>query len=182
MWTAIGVGILVVSQAAALPAGRDAKTRPVVAESNGSAEPALPGAENGTTLYFRNDVGNRFNLVQARFSLDGRDLPAVITRADQGQDYIIFTGHLAPGRHVVTSHVTYQGRSVAVFTYMKGYTFNLDTTNDVEMPATGSLTAVIVGHENKGFNVPFEQSLGVALEEPLANNTALSVSNPPRAR
>ncbi len=180
MWTAIGVGILVVSQAAALPAGTERQERPAVAQSNGSAEPTLPGAETGTTLYFRNDVGNRFSLLQARFAIDGRDLPALLTRAEQGQDYVIFAGQLTPGRHLVTSHVSYQARNVAVFTYLKGYTFHLDNEVEVDVPTIGPLRATVVGHENKGFNLPFEQSLGLALEEPLASGAAVSVSSPSR--
>jgi hypothetical protein len=178
MWTAIGVGILVVSQAAALPAGTERQARPAVGESNGSAEPTLPGAGTGTTLYFRNDVGDRFNLLQARFAVDGRDLPALLTRAEEGQDYVIFAGRLSPGRHVITSHVSYQARNIAIFTYLKGYTFHLDNEVDIEVPTIGPLQATVVGRENKGFNVPFEQSLGLALSEPLASSAAVSVSSP----
>ena len=191
MWTAIGVAILVVAQAGTLPAGGGAKGAPAAIgpkrmtpelpadqsqaptisvpgpEAPAAEAPATP-ASTETTLRFRNDVGDAFQMSQARFALDGRDLPTVLTSAARGQEYVIFAGPLAPGSHTITSHVTYQGQSRSIFTYMKGYTFNLDTTDELNVPESGATTATIVGKPNKGFNVPFEHSLKVGIEQPTA--------------
>lgn len=179
MWTAIGVGILVVAQAGALPAS----SRPQAAAAAAAAKPAVTvskadtdsapaeapatAASGDASLRFRNDVGNSFQMTEARFALDGRPLPTLLTSAEHGQDYVIFAGPIAPGRHVITSHISYQGQSRAtIFTYMKGYTFNLDSTHEINVPEGGTTNATIVGKTNKGLNVPFEQSLIVEMEPP----------------
>ena len=182
MWTAISVGILVVAQAGALPA----TSRPQAAAATAAAAAAKPAATVSTadpdtagaeapataasgeaSLRFRNDVGKSFQMTEARFALDGRLLPTLLTRAEHGQDYVIFTGPIAAGRHVITTHITYQGQSRAtIFTYMKGYTFNLDSTHEINVPEGGTANATIVGRTNKGLNVPFEQSLIVEMEPP----------------
>jgi hypothetical protein len=177
MWTAIGVGILVVAQAGGLPGAGQLQptTTPPQNEAPTTGAPGADlrapeappkGATSATTVRFRNDVGDAFQLSEARFTLDGQDLPALLTSADHGQDYVIFTGAMTPGRHVISSHVTYQGRSRSIFTYMKGYTFTLDTTHELNIPNSGATSATIVGRPNKGFNVPFENSLKVDLDQP----------------
>ncbi len=177
---AIGVGILVVAQAGTSPGGAGAKAAPALAvpataagagtgdtDAPAAEAPATP-ASSDATLRFRNDVGDAFQLGEARFTLDGHSLPALLTTVLHGQDYVIFNGPLAPGRHVLTSHVTYQGRSRSIFTYMKGYIFTLDTTHELNVPDSGAMSATVVGKPNKGFNVPFEKSLLIDLEQPAA--------------
>lgn len=183
MWTAIGVGILVTWQAAFVPAGTagsDRKPSVAAAEAGGDSDESPPAAapapvapaQTGTTLYFRSDVGKGFGLTEARFELDGRDLPTVLTTAEHSQGYVIFTGPLAPGRHVLTSHVSYQAHARSIFTYVAGYKFNLDTDHELQVPATGTLSATVVGSERKGFNVPFEQSLTLTFEMPAVGAAA----------
>jgi len=180
MWTAIGVGILVVAQAGALPstaskagaaapaaaAAKPTATASAADPDTGGQEAPATAASGEATLRFRNDVGDSFQMTEARFSLDGRLLPTLLTSAAHGQDYVIFTGPIAPGRHVITSHISYQGQSRAIFTYLKGYTFNLDSTHEMNVPEGGTAIATIVGRTNKGFNVPFEHSLIVEMEPP----------------
>ncbi len=189
MWMVIGVGLLLVAQAGATPA--IVAPKEATAPGSGAHDTEAPAVEapavgNETTLRFRNDVGSGFQLTQARFTLDGRALPVLLTGSiARGQDYVIFTGPLAPGRHVLTSHVTYQGKSRSIFTYMKGYTFNLDTTHELEVAASGATSATIVGKPNRGFNVPFERSLTVEMVQPAGSvsgatmNQASSGDRPP---
>ena len=73
---------------------------------------------------FETTSAMRSSSSEARFSLDGRHLPTLLTSAARGQDYVIFTGPLTPGRHVITSHLALSGASRSIFTYMKGYTFD----------------------------------------------------------
>jgi hypothetical protein len=48
---------------------------------------------------------------------------------------------------------------------MKGYTFNLESTHELEVATSGATSATIIGKPNKGFNVPFERSLMVGFEQ-----------------
>jgi hypothetical protein len=182
MWTAISVGILVLAQAGASPASsrpqaaagapataaaKPAATASSAATDTATEEAPATAARGEATLRFRNDVGNAFQMTEARFAMDGRSLPTLLTSAEHGQDYVIFAGPITPGRHVITSHISYQGQSRGtIFTYMKGYTFNIDSTHEINVPEGGTTNATIVGKTNKGFNVPFEQSLIVEMEPP----------------
>jgi hypothetical protein len=180
MWITIGVGILMVAQAGAVPStGRVQPTTTATAQATGVGEVDLPTSDasapsvmSDTTLRFRNDVGDAFEMTEARFTLDGRDLPTLLTSAARGQEYVVFTGQIAPGRHSLTSHVVYQARSRSIFTYMKGYTFTLDTTHELNVPNTGATSATIIGRPNKGLTVAFEHSLKVDMEQ--QQPTALS--------
>jgi len=174
MWITIGVGILVLAQAGAAPSTAPAiraKTSPTAAATGigevdlPTSDASAPAVMNDTTLRFRNDVGDAFQMLEARFTLDGRELPTLLTSAARGQDYVIFSGHMPPGRHSITSHVVYQGRNRAIFTYMKGYTFTLDTTHELNVPDGGATSATIVGKPVKGLTVAFENSLKVDLEQ-----------------
>jgi hypothetical protein len=176
MWTSIGVGILVLAQAGTLPAtsrpqaavaAKPAATVSSADTDNAGAEAPATATSGEATLRFRNDVSNAFQMTEARFAVDGRPLPTLLTSAAPGQEYVIFAGPMAPGRHVITTHISYQGQSrAAIFTYMKGYTFNLDNTHEINVPEGGTTNLTFVGKTNKGFNVPFEQSLVVEMEPP----------------
>ena len=76
------------------------------------------------TVSFRNDVGKKLRLVEARFTMDGEKLPVVLTSAEPGKSYVIVSGAMRPGPHVVTARLTYQGDR-GVFSYMKGYKLNV---------------------------------------------------------
>jgi hypothetical protein len=168
MWMAIGVGILLAAQAGATPAIVAPKEGAAPAENGSETEappPQSPAVGSETTVRFRNDVGNTFELMEARFTLDGRPLPSVLTSAANGQEYVIFTGPLTPGRHILNSHVLYQGKSRSIFTYMKGYSFAIDSMHELEVAASGATSATIIGKRNRGFDVPFEKSLVVQMEQ-----------------
>ena len=51
-----------------------------------------PSATALATLSFRNDVGKKLRLVEARFTMDGADLPTVVTGAEPGKSYVVFGG------------------------------------------------------------------------------------------
>ena len=83
------------------------------------------------TVSFRNEVGEKFQLTQARFTVDGIELPAIALDVAQGKETVIFKGPMTSGRHVITSHLSYQGRNRAIFTYLDGYTLNLESKDEV---------------------------------------------------
>ena len=76
------------------------------------------------TVSFRNDVGKKLRLVEAHFAMDGEKLPVVLTSAEPGKSYVIVSGAVKPGPHVVTARLTYQGDR-GIFSYMKGYKLNV---------------------------------------------------------
>ena len=141
----------------------------IVATPPAVATPAAVAASTPSptalaTLSFRNDVGKKLRLVEARFTMDGADLPTVLTGAEPGKSYRVFGGSVKPGPHVVTARLTYQGER-RVFSYMKGYKLNVRSDQVLTAPENRAVRFTVVGAENTGMNVPLEKRLVVKVEE-----------------
>ena len=141
----------------------------VVATPPAVATPAavaasVPSPTARATLSFRNDVGKKLRLVEARFTIDGADLPTVLTGAEPGKSYVVFGGSVKPGPHVVTARLTYQGER-RVFSYMKGYKLNVRSEQVLTTPENRAVSFTVVGAEHTGMTVPLEQRLVVKVEE-----------------
>jgi hypothetical protein len=127
----------------------------------------VPAPRGAVTVIFRNDVGKRFQMVGARFTLDGIALPAFPSNPDPGQEYVILAGEMSSGRHVLSGRVRFRGRSRAIFTYLKGYVLDIDTQQAIYSVSGVPAKVRIVATDRKGFSVPFEKSVAVAVEEQL---------------
>ena len=125
---------------------------------------SVPSPTAVATLSFRNDVGKKLRLVEARFTMDGADLPTVLTGAEPGKSYVVFGGAVKPGPHIVTARLTYQGER-SVFSYMKGYKLNVRSEQVLTTPENRAVSFTVVGAEHKGMTVPLEQRLVVKVEE-----------------
>jgi hypothetical protein len=119
-------------------------------------------------LHFRNDAGSRFELMEARFSLDGQDLPLVFTHAEPGQDLVVVAEPLAPGRHVVSTQLLYRIKGRKIFTYMNSYRFSVRSEEVLTALPDRSATFTIVGAEKKGINTPIDKTLKVNVETTVA--------------
>jgi hypothetical protein len=150
----------------AVPEGPNAEPAPP------SVAPAAPTAVTAVapkpvafaTVAFRNDVGKKLRLVEAQFSMDGEKLPVVLTSAEPGKSYVIVSGPMKPGPHVVTARLAYRGDS-GVFSYMKGYKLNVKSDQVLTAPADRTVNFTVVGHENKGMTVPLERRVVVNVED-----------------
>ena len=147
----------------AMPDSTAAAPRSAAGEGPVNVAPPLP-ILGKATLFFRNDVGNRFQIVDARFTLDDADLPTVVTRAQHGRDYLIYAGRLTSGRHHVTCRVRLQGRDRAIFTYLHGYSLNVNTEKEIYSVSGSPTNLSVVVKDKKGFNVPFEKSVAVGFK------------------
>jgi hypothetical protein len=136
------------------------------------APPAAPAAVTAVaaapaafaTVSFRNDVDKKLRLIDAQFTMDGAQVPVVLTNAEPGKSYVIASGAVKPGPHVVSARLTYQGDR-GVFTYMKGYKLNVRSDQVLTTPADRTVSFTVVGAENRGINVPFERRVTVRVEE-----------------
>jgi len=125
---------------------------------------ASPATTARATLLFKNAAGATYKMVEARFVLDGAELPMVLQSAARGQTQAVFSGEITPGRHVIAAHLTYQGADRAVFTYMKGYTFRVQSDDTFVARENESVTMTVVCKEKTGFNIPVEKRLFVTIE------------------
>ncbi len=146
----------VADEAAAPPAP------PVVPDAPARAVAAVPVAF--ATVTFRNDVGRKLRLVEAQFTMDGEKLPVVLTSAEPGKSYVIVSGAVKPGPHVMSAHLTYRGDR-GVFSYVKGYKLNVRSDQVLTTPADRTVNFTVVGSERKGLTVPFENRVIVTVED-----------------
>jgi hypothetical protein len=133
-------------------------------EEVAAAPPSPAQAQVHTTLRFKNEAGPNYKLVEARFVMDGTELPTVITTAQRGETQQVFSGQVPAGHHVVASRLTYQGADRAIFSYMKGYTFHVKSEDGFVAGGKNAVSMTIVCKEKTGFNEPIERRLFVAVE------------------
>jgi len=115
------------------------------------------------TVTFRNDVGKKLRLVEARFTIDGEKVPVVLTSADPGSSHVIATRPMRPGPHIVSARLTYQGDR-GVFSYMKGYKLSVRSDQLLTAPGDRAINFTVVGRENKEMTVPLEKRVVVTVE------------------
>jgi len=123
-----------------------------------------PARDAFATVNFRNDVSAKLRLVEARFTMDGNDLPTVLTSPEPGKSYVVVSGPMKPGAHYVTARLTYQGER-RVFTYMNGYKLKVSSNQVVTAPENRTVSFTVVGAENKGMTVPLDKRVVVKVEE-----------------
>jgi hypothetical protein len=151
-------------QAVVPPAPAVAPAAPAVAPVAPAAVPAIaPSPTAFATVSFRNDVGKKLRLVEAEFAMDGEKLPLVLTGAEPGKSYVIVSGAVRPGPHVVSARLTYRGDR-GVFSYMKGYKLSVRSDQLLTAPADRTVSVTVVGSENKGLTVPLEKRVVVTVE------------------
>jgi hypothetical protein len=137
----------------------------VAAREEVAAAPESPvEVQVHTTLRFKNEAGANYKLVEARFVMDGAELPTVITSAQRGETQQVFSGQVPAGHHVVASRLTYQGADRAIFSYMKGYTFHVKSDDEFVARGKSAVSMTIVCKEKTGFNDPVERRLFVTVE------------------
>ena len=122
-----------------------------------------PTTDAFATIGFRNDVGKKLRLVEARFIVDGGDAHTVVG-PEPGKSYVIFSGATKPGPHTVTTRLVYQGDR-RVFSYMNGFTINVEADQVLVAPPNRPVSFTIVGAENRGMTVPLDRRLVVKVEE-----------------
>lgn len=143
-------------------------------------------AGSRSELQFTNDMSSAFRLVRALFVLDGAvqynksdDTGAL---ADQ-KDIPIFSGSIPPGDHTVQVLLQYQGNGYGVFSYLKGYHFEVRSSHSFTAVEGKTLTLQIIAYEKGGVTTPLEERPAVRFTEKVSAGVAGAVSGvkPPGA-
>jgi hypothetical protein len=167
MWKGLGVvGLwgLLIAAPHALSAPADDPGDPFALAA--PPEPAPTRAPPGSfaTVHFKNEVGKAYALAEARFVMDGAPLP-VLTNVKSGADVVIFAGRVLPGPHVVETRLAYRGNRRGLVTYMRKYQLTVESREVLTVPKEQAVQFTIAGKENKGFNVRFNEQLGIQVRD-----------------
>jgi hypothetical protein len=109
---------------------------------------------------FTNEMSNAFELIRALFVIDGQvqynrqdDSGAL---ADQ-KNIPIYTGTMPPGDHTIQVALTFQGNGYGVFSYLRGYKFEVKSSHSFTAVEGKALTVTATAFEKGGVTTPLEQ-------------------------
>jgi hypothetical protein len=132
-----------------------------------SAGGCVHGAPNGSVpirVAHRHDMRS-FRLVGAAFAIDGALLfdtndPALLGR----ERFPVLSSALQPGEHEIGVTLVYAGTGEGVFSYLKGYRFEVRSRSRLTLARGRSVTVTVVGYERDGPTTPLEERPAVRLD------------------
>jgi hypothetical protein len=98
----------------------------------------------------KNDMGSSFRLVKAAYALDGVQ---IYSKSDDSghladmTEFDIYNGAIQPGSHTLSVVLLYQGNGFGVFSYLKGYKFNVKSSHSFVAGESKTTNITVVGYE-----------------------------------
>ena len=130
----------------------------------------LSGGAGGSRseITFRNEMSSAFKLTKALIVLDGAvqynrndDTGAL---ADQ-KEIPVFSGSVPPGDHTVSVLLDFQGNGYGVFTYLRGYKFEVKSAHSFTAAEGKTMSIMVKAFEQGGVTTPLEQRPKVEWQE-----------------
>src|SRR4029079_15497352 len=125
-------------------------------------------AGSRSEVAFQNEMSSAFRLTKALFVIDGTvqynradDTGAL---ADQ-KEIPIFSGSVPPGDHTVQVLLNFQGNGYGVFTYLRGYKFEVKSAHSFTSVEGKTLTLTATALEKGGVTTPLEQRPSIEWHE-----------------
>jgi hypothetical protein len=109
---------------------------------------------------FQNEMSGAFELTRALFVIDGQ---VQYNRQDDSgalgdqKDIPIYTGTMPPGDHTIQVALTFQGNGYGVFSYLKGYKFEVKSSHAFTAVEGKMLNVTATAFEKGGVTTPLEQ-------------------------
>jgi len=123
-------------------------------------------------VVFKNEMSSAFRLTRALFVVDGAvqynrqdDTGAL---ADQ-KEIPIFNGSMPPGDHTVQVILNFQGNGYGVFTYLRGYKFEVRSAHSFTAVEGKTLSLQATALEKGGVTTPLEQRPTIEWGEKIAS-------------
>jgi hypothetical protein len=119
---------------------------------------------------FANEMSNAFELIRALFVIDGQ---VQYNRADEGgaladqKDIPIYSGSVPPGDHTIQVALTFQGNGYGVFSYLRGYKFEVKSSHAFTAVEGKTLGITATAFEKGGVTTPLEQRPTIEWQEKL---------------
>ncbi len=125
-------------------------------------------AGSRSEVQFMNEMSSAFRLTKALFVIDGTvqynradDTGAL---ADQ-KEIPIFSGSIPPGDHTVQVLLNFQGNGYGVFTYLRGYKFEVKSSHSFTSVEGKTLTLTATALEKGGVTTALEQRPAIEWHE-----------------
>ncbi|HEY4011718.1 MAG TPA: hypothetical protein VGM06_00150 [Polyangiaceae bacterium] len=121
-------------------------------------------------LVFHDEMSSAFLLTQATFVMDNQvqynKLDDSGALADQ-KEIPIYTGSVPPGDHTIQVALTFQGNGYGVFSYLRGYKFEVKSSHSFTAVEGKALSVVATAFEKGGVTTPLEQRPTIEWHETL---------------
>jgi hypothetical protein len=133
-------------------------------------------------VLFKNEMSSAFRLTRALFVIDGtvqynrQDETGAL--ADQ-KEIPIFSGSIPPGDHTVQVVLNFQGNGYGVFTYLRGYKFEVKSSHAFTAVEGKTLTLSATALEKGGVTTPLEQRPAIEWGEKVQGIGAGTPAAPP---
>jgi hypothetical protein len=122
----------------------------------------LSGGSSGSraTIRFENKLSSQFKLTRALVVLDGAvqynksDRSGVL---DEQKVIPIFNGSIPPGDHTVQVLVNLQGHGYGVFSYLRGYKFEVRSSHSFTSVEGKTTRLRVLAYEKGGVTTPLEE-------------------------
>lgn len=111
-------------------------------------------------LRFQNELGAVYRLTKAVFILDGA---VQYNQADDSgmlsdqREIPIFSGSIPPGDHTIQVHLQLQGHGYGVFSYMRGYQFEVKSSHSFTAIEGKTTSLQILAYEKGGSTTAHEE-------------------------
>ena len=89
-------------------------------------------------IHHKNEMGSSFR-VQIAAKSEGN--------LAELQEFDVYNGAIQPGSHTLSVALTYQGNGFGVFSYLKGYKFNVKSSHTFVAGESKSTNITVVGYE-----------------------------------
>lgn len=133
------------------------------------------GAGSKASIRFRNEMSNAFRVTRVLAVLDGAvqynktDQSGAL--AEQAQ-IPIFTGSIPPGDHTLQLLVNLQGNGYGVFSYLRGYRFEVRSSHSFTAAEGKTIQVEAVAYEKGGVTTPLEDRPAVRYIEKVTSGLA----------
>lgn len=117
---------------------------------------------------FRNEMSSAFVLTRALVVMDGQ---IQYNRQDEsgalGDQKLIpvYSGSMPPGDHIINVVLTFQGNGFGVFSYLRGYKFEVKASHPFTALEGKSLTVSAIAYEKGDITTPLEQRPQIQFQE-----------------
>jgi hypothetical protein len=125
-------------------------------------------AGSRSEIIFRNEMSSAFSLRRALFVLDGQ---IQYNRTDETgalaeqKEIPIFSGSVPPGDHTISVLLNFQGNGYGVFTYLRGYKFEVKSSHAFTAVEGKTLQISATALEKGGVTTPLEQRPAIEWHE-----------------
>lgn len=132
-------------------------------------EIVVQGSAQGSqaTIWHVNKLGSGYTLESVAYFLDGRgqfaksDPTGVL---DEQREFKVYDSALPPGNHNLTVNMKLRGNGFGVFSYVKNYTFNVQSSTVFVAEEGKNCLVRVVANERKGIGRSFTERPNVTFE------------------